>query len=196
MGSLATSASRISVSRSRSACKTTSISFSGPFGRFLCKTANPPARWNCDAAGFRRQITTNGVKQRGFADAVAADEAHACARYDLYRAVVDQKPSGNPDRDIGDGKHAGFSPQPFQNATCILDPARSEKQAIACRANAISRHRSRRAFAIHRRDAGDRMKSLNPGRSDLLEAFAHSVADRSAGPVIERFERRLRVDFS
>ncbi len=32
VGSLATSASRISVSRSRSAFKTTSISFSGPFG--------------------------------------------------------------------------------------------------------------------------------------------------------------------
>jgi hypothetical protein len=37
----------------------------------------------------------------------------------LYRAVVNQKPPGDPDRDIVDGEHAGFSPQPLQNATCI-----------------------------------------------------------------------------
>jgi hypothetical protein len=63
------------------------------------------------------------MKQRRLADAVAADEADARARYDLYRAVVDQKPPGDPDRNIVDGEHAGFSPQPLQNATPYIDQA-------------------------------------------------------------------------
>ena len=53
-------------------------------------------------AGFGRQFAANRVKQRRFADAVAADEADARAGHDLHRAVIDQKPSGDPDRNIGD----------------------------------------------------------------------------------------------
>ena len=67
-----------------------------------------------------RQIAADGVKQRRFADAVAADEADARAGHDLHGAVVDQKPSGDPDRDVGDGKHAGLSPEPPPNATRIV----------------------------------------------------------------------------
>src|SRR5271155_2792423 len=95
--------------------------------RLLRKAANLPARRYSDGAGFGRQVTTNGVKQRRLADAVAADEAHACAGYDLYRALVDQKPPGDPDRDIVDGEHAGFSPQPLQNATLFIDQAACKK---------------------------------------------------------------------
>ena len=49
-----------------------------------------------------RQIAADRVEQRRFADAVAADKADARAGHDLHRAVVDQKPSGDPDRDVGD----------------------------------------------------------------------------------------------
>ena len=54
------------------------------------------------AAGFGRQLAADRVEQRRFADAVAADKADARAGHDLHRAVVDQKPSGNPDRNVGD----------------------------------------------------------------------------------------------
>ncbi len=69
-------------------------------GRFLRETADPPARGNRDGAGFGRQFATDSVKQRRFADPVAADEAHARAGRDLHRAMIDQKPPGNPDRNI------------------------------------------------------------------------------------------------
>ena len=49
-----------------------------------------------------RQLAADGVKQRRFADAVAADKADARAGHDLHGAVVDQKPSGDPDRNVGD----------------------------------------------------------------------------------------------
>ena len=55
-----------------------------------------------DAAGLGRQFAADGVKQRRFADAVAADEADARAGHDLRGAMIDQKPSGNPDRYVGD----------------------------------------------------------------------------------------------
>ena len=159
--------------------------------RFLCETADLPARRYGDGAGFGRQVTTNGMKQRRLADAVAADEAHACARCNLYRAVVDQKPSGNPDRDIVDGQHAGFSPQPLQNATCIW---MRRPENITC-LNAISGHRPRRAFAVHRRDAGDRVKSLIPGA--VLAGGVRPQHRRSIGWTCDRaVRRRLRLDFS
>ena len=71
-------------------------------GRFLREAADAPARRQRDAAGLDRQIAADRMKQRRFADAVAADEADARAGHDLHRAVVDQKPSGNPDRNVGD----------------------------------------------------------------------------------------------
>ena len=48
------------------------------------------------------RLAADRVKQRRFADAVAADKADARAGHDLRRAVVDQKPPGNPDRNVGD----------------------------------------------------------------------------------------------
>ena len=42
------------------------------------------------------------LKQRRFADAVAADKADARAGHDLRGAVIDQKPPGDPDRYVGD----------------------------------------------------------------------------------------------
>jgi len=53
-----------------------------------------------DAAGFERQIAADGMKQRRFADSVAADKADAGAGHDLHRAIVDQKPPGDPDRNV------------------------------------------------------------------------------------------------
>ena len=89
----------------------------GAVGRFLREAADAPARRNRDAAGFERQVAADRVKQRRFADAVAADKADARAGHDLHGAVVDQKPPGDPDRNIGDGKHAALSPEPPPNAT-------------------------------------------------------------------------------
>ena len=71
-------------------------------GRFLREAADAPARRDGDGAGFGRQLAADRVKQRRFADAVAADKADARAGHDLRRAIVDQKPSGNPDRNVGD----------------------------------------------------------------------------------------------
>ena len=73
-----------------------------PVRGFLGKAADTPARRNADTAGFGRQFAADRGKQRRFADAVAADEADARARHDLGRAVVDEQPSGDPDRDFGD----------------------------------------------------------------------------------------------
>jgi hypothetical protein len=42
------------------------------------------------------------VKQGRFSDAIAADKADARAWHDLYGTSVDQQPSGNPDRYVGD----------------------------------------------------------------------------------------------
>ena len=56
-------------------------------GRFLREAADAPARRDRDAAGFRRQIAADGVEQRGFADAVAPDEADARAGHDLRRML-------------------------------------------------------------------------------------------------------------
>ena len=69
-----------------------------PVRRFLREAADAPARWNGDGAALGRQLAANGGKQRRFAGAVAADQADARARHDLGRAMIDQKPPGNPDR--------------------------------------------------------------------------------------------------
>ena len=71
-------------------------------GRFLRETADTPAGRDRDGTGFGRQLAANRMEQRRFADAIAADKTHARARHDLNRAVIDQKPSGNADRNIGD----------------------------------------------------------------------------------------------
>ena len=91
----------------------------GTVRRFLCKAADTPARRNRNRAGFRRQFAPNGVKQRRFADAVAADEADACAGYDLHRALVDQKASGNPDGNVIEGEHGGLLRNGPPNATAL-----------------------------------------------------------------------------
>jgi len=70
--------------------------------RFLGETADTPARRDGDGAGLGRQFAADRAEQRRFTDAVAADEADAGAGHDLRGAVVDQKPSGDPDRDVGD----------------------------------------------------------------------------------------------
>ena len=56
-------------------------------GRFLREAADAPARRDRDAAAFGRQIAADGVKQRRFADAVAADKADARAGHDLHRTM-------------------------------------------------------------------------------------------------------------
>ena len=71
-------------------------------GRLLCEAADAPAWRDGDGAGLGRQLAADRVKQRRFADAVAADEADARAGDDLRGAMIDQKPSGNPDRNVGD----------------------------------------------------------------------------------------------
>ncbi len=77
--------------------------------RFLGERADTPARGNGDAAGFERQIAPDRGEQRRFADAVAADEADARTGHDMGGAVIDEQPAGDPDRDVGDGKHGGVS---------------------------------------------------------------------------------------
>lgn len=63
----------------------------------LRETADTPARRDRDGAGLKRQFAPYRTEQRRFTDAVAPDEADARAGDDLRRAVIDQKPSGNPD---------------------------------------------------------------------------------------------------
>ena len=69
---------------------------------FLREAADAPARRDRDGAGFGRQFAPDRVKQRRLADAVAADEADARAGHDLHGAMIDQKPPGNPDRNVSD----------------------------------------------------------------------------------------------
>ena len=69
-------------------------------GRFLRQAADAPARRQRNAAGFDRQVAADRVEQRRLADAVTADESDARARHDLHGAAVDQKPSGDADRNI------------------------------------------------------------------------------------------------
>ncbi len=69
----------------------------GTVGGFLRETADAPSRRNRDRTGLKRQFAANGVKQRRFSDAVAADEADACAGHDLHRALVDQQAACDPD---------------------------------------------------------------------------------------------------
>ena len=71
-----------------------------PVGGFLRQAADTPAGRQRDAAGFGRQVAADRMKQRRLADAVTADEADARAGHDLHRAAVDQKPSGDADRNI------------------------------------------------------------------------------------------------
>src|ERR1700761_881735 len=57
------------------------------------------------------------MEQGRLADAVAADETDVSPGHDLHGAVLDQKTSGDPDRYVGDGKHAALSPQRLAKAT-------------------------------------------------------------------------------
>jgi hypothetical protein len=47
-------------------------------------------------------LAANRLEQRRFAGPVAADQTDARAGHDLRGAMIDQKPSGNPDRYVGD----------------------------------------------------------------------------------------------
>ena len=99
----------------------------GAVGRLLSKAADAPARGKGDGAGLRRKFTADCMEQGGLADAVAADKADASAGHDLYGTMVDQKPSGDADRDVGEGKHGGFSPLRRPNATHLWSSARGQR---------------------------------------------------------------------
>ena len=123
--------------------------------RLLRQAADAPTWRQGDAAGLDRQIAADRVKQRRFADAVAADEADARARHDLHRAVVDQEPPGNADRNIRDGKHAALSPDPAPNATHLSANRLSlVLNATRCRGGAAHRRARASAAAVRCWDAG------------------------------------------
>ncbi|MCS3578240.1 hypothetical protein M2208_002002 [Bradyrhizobium elkanii] len=107
----------------------------GPVGRFLCEAADTPARRKRDAAALGRDVAPDGMKQRRFADAVAADKSDAGCGHNLYRTVIDQQPSGDPDRDVSDGEHAALSPDPPPNATRLFVkslPGLLQKTQLGC----------------------------------------------------------------
>ena len=145
-----------------------------PVGRFLREAADAPARRDGDGAGFGRQFAADRVKQRRFADAVAADQADARAGHDLHRAVVDQKPSGDPDRDVGDGKHAALSPEPAAKRNPFIGKIRLIGGLRR------SMHARCRAGAAHPSAAADRGDEVGLGAQVLLQPFADGVADRPA----------------
>jgi hypothetical protein len=102
--------------------------------------------------------------------------------------LVDQKPPGDPDRDIVDGEHAGFSPQSLQNATPYIDQAAWKKYQrmprIILMGLLIVILVALSQFVDEMLEIG-RHPRIRTQR--LLKTFAHSGADRSAGPVIEHF---------
>ena len=118
------------------------------------------------------------MEQRRFADAVAADEADPRAGHDLHRAVVDQQPSGNADRNIGDGKHAALSPDPPANATDLsvkTERMSSSVQLVIAASQLVDQlAQTRRQFGF--------------GTHVLLQPFADGFADRYAGLVIDLFD--------
>ena len=73
-----------------------------PIRCFLCKAAHAPARRDGDSAGLSGQFGTDGLEQRRFAGPVAADQPDARAGNDLRGAMIDEEPSGDPHRYIGD----------------------------------------------------------------------------------------------
>ena len=91
----------------------------GPIWGFLRKAAEAPTRRDGDLAGFGRNIAANGLKQRRLSRTVASDQADARAWHDLSAGVIDQQPSGDPDRDVGEGEHAAFSPLRRFKATAL-----------------------------------------------------------------------------
>jgi hypothetical protein len=68
--------------------------------------------------------------------------------------VVDQKTPGNPDRNIGKGKHAGFSPKAASKRNLYVGPAvrKYDQYLPRIRPSGFS---PRRACAIHRQDAAN-----------------------------------------
>ena len=91
-----------------------------PVWGFLREAADAPARRDGDGAALGRHIAANRLKQRRLADPVAADKADPRAGHDLHGTLIDQQPSGDPDRDVGDGEHAAFSPEPPAKATRLF----------------------------------------------------------------------------
>ena len=61
-----------------------------PIRGFLRQSADSRARGQDDAAGFRRQFSRDGAKQRGLAGSVAPHETDAGIRGKLNRRMVNQ----------------------------------------------------------------------------------------------------------
>src|SRR5207244_393929 len=111
-----------------------------------------------------------------FADAVASDKTDARAGHDLHRAVVDQEPPGDPDRDIGHCEHAALSPEWPANATRRLVNSLADRASMQVILLVVP------AQFIH--------QMLQTGRErrfwtqTLLQPFADGITNGPAGPVI------------
>ena len=134
----------------------------GAIGRFLGEAADGPARRDGDASALQGQLASDGVKQGGFADAVAPNETNPCARHDLHRAVIDQKAAGDTNRNVSEGKHPGFSPEMRSNASVVS----RKGEASSCRLPGVGRSRlqSRASTAIVFLTLHLGEQGLEPGR--------------------------------
>jgi hypothetical protein len=105
--------------------------------------------------------------------------------------VVDQKSSGNPDRNVGHREHARFSPKAAPKRNPYVDPgARKDPAGYSLPLIVLMRLR---AISLASSQFVDEM--LQMGRwtcrfrtQHLLKTFAHGIADCPAGLVIERFD--------
>ena len=156
----------------------------GSARRFLREAADAPARWNGDLAALGCKVAANGLKQRRFSSSVAADQADARPWRDLHAGVVDQQPSGDPERDVGDGEHAAFSPERPPNATHLSVKSGSPDAALMQVVVAAAQF-------IHQllqmgRELGFRTHVL-------LQPFADGIADRSRRSG-DQFASNSRID--
>ncbi len=119
------------------------------------------------------------MKQRRFADAVAADEADARAGHDLHRAVVDQEPPGNADRNVGEWKACGVVTGPGAKRNPFIGQISASSGLNAAR---------RRGGAARRSSSRKRGDRFGLRAQVLLQPFADGVADRHACLVIDLFE--------
>ncbi len=160
-----------------------------PVRGFLRETADAPARRDRDGSAFGRQLAADHPEQRRFADAVAADEADPRARHDLRRAVIDQEPSGKPDRDVGDGKHARVvtAAAAKRNRFVREKSPTAVAEQVAQPSWAIPGGSRCPGCAARPRDAGvgGRVELLRA--QALLQPLAHGIADRSAGLAVDWF---------
>ena len=98
---------------------------------FLRKAAEAPARRDGDLPGFGRNIAANGLKQRRLSRAVASDQADARAWHDLRGGVIDQQPSGDPDRDVGEGRACGLFTASTLQGNRFVEPSVRRQNARA-----------------------------------------------------------------